>query len=509
MTASTVASEELDRLVGGAHHNPHAVLGAHPTADGTTTIRTLRPEATSVSVDPGRERARRCSRVHDGGIFEVVIDGPPRDYRLEVTYGDHTLHRRRSVPLAADARRGRPAPDRRGPAREPLGGARRARPHATTRPAARSPAPRSRCGRRTRRGVRVVGDFDYWDGRALPMRSLGSSRRLGALRARRRRRRAGTSSRSWARTACGGRRPTRWPSPPRCRRPPRRWSTRRAYEWDDDAVAAAAGVDRVAQGADVDLRGAPRLVAAGPLLPRARRRAGRLPAPTTGFTHVEFLPVAEHPFGGSWGYQVTSYYAPVARFGSPDDFRYLVDALHQAGIGVIVDWVPAHFPKDDFALGRFDGTALYEHGDPRRGEQPDWGTFVFNFGRSRGAQLPGRQRAVLARGVPRRRAAGRRRRLDALPRLLAPGRRVDAQQVRRPGEPRGGRLPAGDERDRLQARARRGDDRRGVDVLAGCHPADAPGRARLRLQVEHGLDARHARLHRARSRSTGSTTTTS
>ena len=101
-----------------------------------------------------------------------------------------------------------------------------------------------------------------------------------------------------------------------------------------------------------------------------------------GFTHVEFLPVSEHPFGGSWGYQVTSYYAPTARFGDPDEFRHLVDRLHQAGIGVIVDWVPGHFPKDEWALARFDGTALYEHGDPRRGEQKDWGTFIFDFGRS-------------------------------------------------------------------------------------------------------------------------------
>jgi 1,4-alpha-glucan branching enzyme len=101
-----------------------------------------------------------------------------------------------------------------------------------------------------------------------------------------------------------------------------------------------------------------------------------------GFTHVELLPVAEHPFGGSWGYQVSGYYAPTARFGSPDDLRYFVDHLHQRGIGVLIDWVPAHFPRDDWALARFDGTALYEHADPRQGEHPDWGTLVFNYGRT-------------------------------------------------------------------------------------------------------------------------------
>jgi 1,4-alpha-glucan branching enzyme len=101
-----------------------------------------------------------------------------------------------------------------------------------------------------------------------------------------------------------------------------------------------------------------------------------------GFTHVELLPVMQHPFAGSWGYQVSGYYAPDSRFGSPDDFRAFVDTLHRRGIGVILDWVPAHFPRDDWALARFDGTALYEHEDPRRGAHPDWGTLVFNFGRN-------------------------------------------------------------------------------------------------------------------------------
>src|SRR4249919_397284 len=101
-----------------------------------------------------------------------------------------------------------------------------------------------------------------------------------------------------------------------------------------------------------------------------------------GFTHVELMPVMEHPYTPSWGYQVTGYVAPTSRFGTPDEFRAFVDRLHEAGIGVILDWVPAHFPKDDWALARFDGTALYEHEDARRAEHPDWGTLVFNFGRN-------------------------------------------------------------------------------------------------------------------------------
>src|SRR5258706_13197914 len=99
------------------------------------------------------------------------------------------------------------------------------------------------------------------------------------------------------------------------------------------------------------------------------------------FTHVEFMPIMEHPFYGSWGYQTTGYFAPTGRYGSPQDFMYLVDFLHQQGLGVLLDWVPSHFPRDDFALARFDGTHLFEHADPRKGYHPDWKSGIFNYGR--------------------------------------------------------------------------------------------------------------------------------
>ena len=141
-----------------------------------------------------------------------------------------------------------------------------------------------------------------------------------------------------------------------------------------------------------------------------------------GFTHIEFMPITEHPYDPSWGYQTTGLYAPTARFGPPEGFARFVDGAHRAGIGVILDWVPAHFPTDAHGLARFDGTALYEHADPRQGFHPDWNTAIYNFGRAGGLRLPAQQRPLLVGEVPRRRPARRRRRLDALPRLLAQAR---------------------------------------------------------------------------------------
>ena len=227
-----------------------------------------------------------------------------------------------------------------------------------------------------------------------------------------------------------------------------------------------------------------------------------------GFTHLELMPVNEHPLDASWGYQPIGLFAPTSRYGEPAGFARFVDRCHRAGLGVILDWVPAHFPVDPHGLARFDGTALYEHADPRQGFHPDWSTAVFNFGRQRGRQLPDRQRAVLARPLPRRRPARRRRRVDALPRLLAQGRRMAAQPPRRQREPRGGRLPAQAEQGGLRPPPRRDHDRRGVDGLAGGVAPDLRRRPRLRLQVEHGLDARHAGVRASCSRCTGAGTTT-
>jgi 1,4-alpha-glucan branching enzyme len=228
--------------------------------------------------------------------------------------------------------------------------------------------------------VRVVGDFNGWNGVAHAMRVMGSSGvweifipGIGA----------GTKYKYEILTRDGG-----WitkidPLAQATEVPPSTASivTQSSHKWDDktwidartkrDALKSPMSIYELHAGSwrqGLDYR-----AMAEELIPYVLE---------LGFTHVEFMPLAEHPYAPSWGYQVTGYYAPTSRFGSPDDLKYLIDRLHQAGIGVILDWVPAHFPKDEWALAKFDGQPLYEHADPRRGEHPDWGTLIFDFGRN-------------------------------------------------------------------------------------------------------------------------------
>ena len=237
------------------------------------------------------------------------------------------------------------------------------------------------------RAVQVAGEFNDWDGDSHPLAPAGSS---GIWQAFVPGVTAGVCYKYLIQTAHGNWLEKADPLALWSEEPPRtasRVAPVASYRWNDAKWMEARGSrDPLASPMsiyEVHLGSWRRRPEEGDRSLTYRELAEELPAYVAemGFTHVELMPVAEHPFGGSWGYQVSSYFAPTARFGEPDDFRALVDAFHARGIGVIVDWVPAHFPKDEWSLARFDGTALYEHADPRRSEHPDWGTLTFNFGR--------------------------------------------------------------------------------------------------------------------------------
>jgi 1,4-alpha-glucan branching enzyme len=230
------------------------------------------------------------------------------------------------------------------------------------------------------RGVAVVGDWNGWDGRVDRLEALGSSGIWAAIVPEAQ---EGQGYKFEVHGADGHLRLKADPFAFHAEVPPKTASRiyRSNYVWDDDAWLERR---RTATPLEEPLSvyevhpGSWRLGLGWEGLAEQLVTY----AQDLGFTHVEFLPVLHHPFSGSWGYQVTGFYAPVSTLGEPDDFRALVDALHQAGLGVILDWVPAHFPRDEFSLARFDGTALYEHEDPRRGSHPDWGTLIFNLGRN-------------------------------------------------------------------------------------------------------------------------------
>ncbi len=178
------------------------------------------------------------------------------------------------------------------------------------------------------------------------------------------------------------------------------------------------------------------------------------------------MPIAEHPFDGSWGYQVTGFYAPTSRFGPPDEFRAFVDRCHAEGLGVILDWVPGHFPKDAHGLAFFDGCHLYEHADPRIGEHKEWGTLIFNYSRNEVRNFLVANLVYLVRGVSHRWHPGGCGGLDALPRLPASRWRMAGQRAGRPRKPRGGALPAAGQFGAVPSLPRCPLDCRGIHHLA-------------------------------------------
>ncbi|MGK2882327.1 MAG: 1,4-alpha-glucan branching protein GlgB [Mycobacterium sp.] len=373
---------DLARLVSGTHHDPHSVLGAHEYGDHTV-IRAYRPHALKLAALVGTDRFEFAHV--DAGIFAVALPFVGLiDYRLEVSYDTggespmlHTVaDGYRFLPTLGEFDLHLFAEGRHERLWDVLG----AHPRTYSTPDGDVSGVSFAVWAPNAHGVALVGDFNHWEGYEAPLRALGSTGvwelfwpdfPVGALYKFR------------IQGADGSITDRADPMAFATEVPPQTASrvTLSDYTWTDTAWMTERGQKNPAFLPMSTLE-----VHLGSWRPGlsyvdlAHQLTDYVVA--QGFTHVELLPVAEHPFGGSWGYQVTSYYAPSARFGSPDEFRYLVDELHKAGIGVLVDWVPAHFPKDAWALGRFDGTPLYEHADPHRGEQLDWGTYVFDFGRA-------------------------------------------------------------------------------------------------------------------------------
>jgi 1,4-alpha-glucan branching enzyme len=377
------AAADLERLVRREHPNPHGLLGAHPT-DGGAVVRAFRPGAAAVIARPAAGDPAPLELVHPAGVFEGVIDGleAPFAYRLEVEYPDGATvaiddpYRflptigELDVHLIGEGRHEEMWARLGAHVREAEGV--RGVGFAVWAPAARA--------------VSVVGDFNLWDGRVHPMRMLGAS---GVWELFLPEAEVGARYKYEILAPDGEIRLKADPVAFATEEPPKTASIVHAsrHEWEDAPWLERRRAADPQQGPmsiyEVHL-GSWRL---NPLEDNRsltyRELADELAAYALdmGFTHIELLPVMAHPFTGSWGYQVTGYFAPTPGFGPPDDFKHFVDRLHGHGIGVILDWVPAHFPRDDFALARFDGTALYEHADPRRGAHPDWGTLVFNYGR--------------------------------------------------------------------------------------------------------------------------------
>ncbi|HEX2698923.1 MAG TPA: 1,4-alpha-glucan branching protein GlgB [Acidimicrobiales bacterium] len=368
--------DSIARLVEGTLADPHQVLGPH---DGV--VRAWRPGAVGMRMLLERGEPVDMVQVRPEGVFEAPLAAEAGPYQLEARYDADATYvyddPYRFWPTLGDVDLHLIGEGRHRHLWRALGAHVRVHEGAHgTAFAVWAPSARS---------VRVVGNFNQWDGRTHPMRSLGSSGVWELFI-------PGVGHHDLYKfeiyTAAGHLTLKADPMAFRAQHPAEGTASMVAeshHDWNDDAWMAtrdkAEKIHAPISIYEVHV-GSWRKSDTGTYY-SYRELAERLPdyLVEMGFTHVELMPVAEHPYDPSWGYQVSGYYAPTARFGTPDDFRFLVDALHAKGIGVLVDWVPAHFPSDEWALARFDGTALYEHEDPRLGAHPDWGTLVFNMGR--------------------------------------------------------------------------------------------------------------------------------
>jgi 1,4-alpha-glucan branching enzyme len=391
VTHPATKNAAIAELIAGRNRDPYAVLGPHADEeDGRIVIRAFQPAARQIELRlPATGELVPMVKTGPAGVFALRLkragqEGPP-DYRLRITYPSGHV-----VEIDDAYRYGRVLTDY---DLHLLGegthyrtfeklGSHRITVGSTTGVHFAVWAPTA--GR-----VSVIGDFNAWDGRVHPMRHLGPS---GVWEMFIPDLPDGQKYKYEIRTATGSILKKSDPYALAFEVPPQFASVVHdisGYEWHDVAwltgrQESGSWLDKPMAIYEVHLGSWARVPDQGHRFLTYRELAERLVpyVKDTGFTHIELLPVMEHPFSGSWGYQVLGFYAPTSRFGPPEDFKYFVDACHQAGIGVILDWVPGHFPKDEHGLARFDGTALYEHADPRQGEHQDWGTLIFNYGRN-------------------------------------------------------------------------------------------------------------------------------
>jgi 1,4-alpha-glucan branching enzyme len=380
-----LSKDELQRLLTARHHHPHELLGMHPYRKGLVVRALLQDAKTCEVVDIATDERFPLEQVSEEGLYEGRIGkrGSVFPYRLRVERYNGEIRQfydpYRFLPTLTD---------------EDLYLFNKGDDHRVYRKLGAHP--------RTIDGVSgvsfavwaasaarvsVVGDFNFWDGRYHPMRALGSS---GVWELFIPGIQQGQKYKFEVLDQRGSLHLKTDPYGTFFEAPPHNASIVRAvesFEWDDS--------EWMERRARTDWKRAPvsvyelhfgswkRKVDDGGRPFTYREMAHELSEYVVemGYTHVEFMPLAEHPFTGSWGYQVTGYFAPTQRYGTPEDFQYLVNTLHKAGVGVIIDWVPAHFPTDAFALGKFDGSSLYEHDDPRQGFHQDWGTLIPNYGR--------------------------------------------------------------------------------------------------------------------------------